>query len=305
MTVPATSSPEAPETVFLDPGEQLQSSYPVEDGRILVTQTRLYIAMEGREGALPNVRLERSQPRVYAKEEWLEIAPRMGACLKRGQDGQQFLQMVEPLRQQALAGLKSRGSASREGIRRRYRELLEVARGHGEGGAPRKMKDTLRTLHAAAPERSEAAERLGEAYLAEGNARAAMIWLARAGIFDQRFDDALAHVLNPRLPSREQPPPEWWLDRHLVPLLELDDASGPSQEQRRRIRTARQRITDHRVARGRASVPAQVVFVLAIIVWATLLLLQPWWTLGLTAAAALAVGLISTRTARGKRKQKR
>ncbi len=305
MTVPATGSPEAPETVFLDSGEQLQSSYPVEDGRILITQTRLYVAMEGREGALPNVRLERSQPRVYAKEEWLEIAPRMGACLKRGQDGQQFLQMVEPLRQQALAELKSRGEASREGIRRRYRELLEVARGHGEDGAPRKMKDTLRTLHAAAPERSGAAEHLGEAYLAEGKARAATIWLARAGIFDRRFDDALAHVLNPRLPSREQPPPEWWLDRHLAPLLELDDASGPSQEQRRRIRTARQRITDHRVARGRAAAPAQVVFVLAILVWATLLLLQPWWTLGLTAAAALAVGLISTRTARGKRKQKR
>jgi hypothetical protein len=180
-----------------------------------------------------------------------------------------------------------------------------VARGHGEGGAPRKMKDTLRTLHAAAPERSEAAERLGEAYLAEGNARAAMIWLARAGLFDQRFDDALAHVLNPRLPSREQPPPEWWLDRHLVPLLELDDASGPNPEQRRRIRTARQRITDHRVARGRASAPAQAVFVLAILVWATLLLLQPWWTVGLTAAAALAVGLISMHIARGQKKLKR
>ncbi len=300
--MPATGSPE---TVFLDPGEQLQSSYPVENGRILLTQTRLYVAMEGREGALPNVRLERSRPRVYAKEEWLEIAPRMGACLQRGQDGQQFLQMVEALRQQALAGLKSRGEASREGIRRRYGELLEVARGHGEGGAPRKMKDTLRTLHAAAPERSEAAERLGEAYLAEGNARAATIWLARAGIFDGRFDDALAHVLNPRLPSREQPPPEWWLDHHLVPLLELDDASGPSQEQRRRIRAARRRITDHRATRGRATAPAQVVFVLTIFVWAALLLLYPWWTLGLTAAAALALGLISMRIARGKKKQKR
>ena len=86
--MPAAGSPQAPETVFLDPGEELQSSYPVEDGRILVTQTRLYVAMEGREGALPNVRLERSQPRIDLKEEWLEIAPRMGGCLKRGQDGQ-------------------------------------------------------------------------------------------------------------------------------------------------------------------------------------------------------------------------
>ena len=92
----------------------------------------------------------------------MEVAPRMGATLKRGQDGQQFLQMVEPLRQQALAGLKSRSEAPRQGIQRRYDELLQVARRHGEDGAPRKMKDTLRTLHAASPERSEAAGRLGE-----------------------------------------------------------------------------------------------------------------------------------------------
>jgi len=305
MTAPITGSSEDPENLFLDPGEELQSSYAVEDGRILLTQTRLYVAMEGRKGALPNVRLERSQPRIYLKEEWLEIAPRMGACLKRGQDGQDFLEMVEPLRQQALAGVQAHGKASREGIRRRYQELLEVAQQQGANGAPRKMKDTLRTLHAAAPERSEAAERLGMAYLAEGNARAATIWLTRAGTFDQRFDKALGRVLHPRLPSRELPPPEWWLDRHLVSLLELDDASGPSQEQRHRIRAARRRIMDHRVARGRASVPAQALFILVMIVWAALLILQPWWTLGLTAAAALVVGLISTRIARGKKRQKR
>jgi len=305
MIVPAAGSPETPETVFLDPGEQLQSSYPVQDGRILVTQTRLYVAMEGRQGALPNVRLERSVPRIFLKEEWLEIAPRMGACLKRGQDGQQFLQMVEPLRQQALAGLESCGKASREGIQRRYAELLEIARRHGENGARRKMKDTWRTLHAAAPERLEAAGCLGKTYLAEGNARAAAIWLARAERFDQLFDDALARVLHPRLPSRELPPPEWWIDRHLMPLLERDERSGPSQEQRRRIRAARRRIADHRAACGRASVPVQLLFVLTLMAWAALLLLQPWWTLGLTAAAALAVGWISVRTARGQKKHKR
>jgi hypothetical protein len=166
------------------------------------------------------------------------------------------------------------------------------------------MKDTLRTLHAAAPDRPEAAERLGAAYLDEGNARAALIWLVRAGIFDGRFEQALSQVTEPRLPSREQPPPEWWLEHHLIPLLEMQDGTGPSGAQRRRIRAARQRIADHRAAHGRAGAPAQAVFVLTLAVWFTLFLLAPWWTLGVTAAAALAVGLISTRQRKGRKKKR-
>jgi hypothetical protein len=289
---------------LMDPDETIQSKLPVENGEVILTQTRLYLATGEREGPLPNVRLERSRPQVVEEDEWLEIAPRMGAFLLKGQNGREFLGMVDELRRRSLERLEARARPSREGIRRRYDSIVAKARAHGDAGDRRKMKDTLRTLHAAAPERHDAAEQLGTAYLDEGNARAAAVWLARAGTFDERFDRALARVERPRLPSREQPPPEVWLDRHLIPLAKEKEGPGPTEEQRRRILAARQRVVDHRAASGRAGPLAVLVFVLVVVLWFTLMLLKPWPTLGVTAAAAMAVGLMALWRDRGRKKKR-
>lgn len=288
-----------------DEGEAIQAQFPVTGGEIVLTQTRLYISMDGGGEHAPNVRLERSKPRVFLKEEWLEIAPRMGGCLLRGQTGHEFLQRVEQLRQKSLEQHEGRTRPSRDGIRRRYDTILEAARRHGDAGERRKMKHTLRTLHAAEPERPEAAEALGAAYLEEGNARAAIVWLIRAGAFDQRFDDALSRVERPRLPSREQPPPEWWIDRHLTPLLGRLEEQGPGKEQRKRIEAARERIAEHRQARGRAHPAALVLFVGALLLWFVMVLIYPWKFLTATAAATLLLGLLARRRDRQHKKRRR
>ena len=288
-----------------DPGETIQSKLPVADGELVLTQTRLYLAVGERGAEVPNVRLERSRPRVLPEDEYLEFAPRMGAFLSPGQNGAQFLQMVEHWRNLALDRVRTAAHASRDGIRRRYDAVLGRAAAQRRDGGRRQMKQTLRGLHAAAPDRPDAAARLGDAYLEEGNLRTAAIWLARARVFDTRFDRALAGVERPALPSREWPPPEWWIDRHLTPLLELPSDDGPDDEQRQRIRAARRRIREFREASGRAPVAGVAAFIAALLGWGVLLVLAPWPTLGATAAAAILIGTISMLRARGRRLPKR
>lgn len=287
-----------------DRSETIQSKLPVPRGEVILTQTRLYLAT-GDGPHVPNVRLTRSRPRAYPEERYLEIASRMGAELAPGQTAAQFLQIVEHWRNLALERAGRASSASRDGVRRRREAVLERARSWGAAGERRKMKETLRNLHAADPGRREAAARLGEAYLEEGNHRAAAIWLGRARAFDSRLDRALARVESPRLPSREWPPPEWWIDRHLTPLLELPEGEGPGDEQRRRIRAARERIAAFRAASGRATPAAWGMFVVAVAGWVVLLFLSPWPTLGVTAAAAVALGTVQTLRSRGRRPARR
>jgi len=172
--------------VLRDADETIQSKLPVEGGELAVTQSRLYLATGERREDTPNIRLERSSPRTYPDEGYLEIAPRMGALLSKGQTGSEFLGIVNDLRDRALERLDSRRRDSSDGMRRLYDAILAKAAAHGEAGDRRKMKDTLQSLRAAVPDRPEAAERLGEAYLAEGNARAAIVWLAAAGSFEPR-----------------------------------------------------------------------------------------------------------------------
>ena len=291
--------------VLNDPDETIQSKLPVADGEVILTQTRLYLATGGRTGVVPNIRLERADPRAVPEEEFLELAPRMGAQLGRGQTGAQFLKMVEEYRSVRLDEKKAAQRSSSKGIRRRYDNLLTRAQAQGESGDRPKMKHTLRVLYDAHPERTEAARRLGATYLEEGNARAAVVWLARGRAFDARFDQALAQVEQPRLPSREFPPPEEWIDRNLMPLLDLPEDGGPDDEQRARIRAARERITRYREATGRATPMGWISFLLAVMVWILLLALQPWVTLGVTAVAAIGVGLFAARKRPDRRHPKR
>ena len=286
--------------VLHDPDETIQSKFPVADGEVILTQTRLYLATGSAERPIPNVRLERSRPQAFPEHGYLELAPRMGALLAKHQTGTQFLQMVDLYRRRALERVEASTLRARQGMRRRYDAILEKAAAHGATGEGRKMKDTLRSLAAAVPERREAAERLGGAYLEEGNARAAVIWLAAARAFDARFDRALGKVERPRLPTREHPPPELWIDRHLTPLLDLRGPEGPDDAQRVRIREARRRIADHRARSGRAGPLAWISFLLAVALWIVLLYRAPWLTLGVTTAAALAVGALAHRRARGR-----
>ena len=288
--------------VLRDADETIQSKLPVEGGELAVTQSRLYLATGERREDTPNIRLERSSPRTYPDEGYLEIAPRMGALLSKGQTGSEFLGIVNDLRDRALERLDSRRRDSSDGMRRLYDAILAKAAAHGEAGDRRKMKDTLQSLRAAVPDRPEAAERLGEAYLAEGNARAAIVWLAAAGSFDERFDRALGRVERPRLPSRELPPPEWWIDRRLSPLLDLPE--GPSDEQRARIRAASRRIAEHREAAGKAGPLVWGPFAVAVLLWIALLYMAPWVTLGVTAAAAVAVGTFTAWKSRARRRFK-
>ena len=285
-----------------DPGETIQSKLPVADGELILTQTRLYL-VTGEPHLAPSVRLERAHPELHKAEGWLEIAPRMGVRLLSGQTGREFLKMIDRFRRQALERLGSRTRASAGGVRRRYDAILEAATSHGAAGQRSRMRNSLRGLHASVPERTEAAERLGTDYLEEGNGRAAVMWLAAARVFDRRFDGALALVERPRLPSREYPPPEWWIDRHLVPLLDLDE--GPTPEQRDRIRTARRRILDHRASTGRAGPLAVVLFILVLIGWVGLLVTVPWVTLGVTTLLALAVGSMALWRERGRKRKRR
>jgi hypothetical protein len=284
-----------------DPTESIQSKLPVADGEVVLTQTRLYLATGVGGGRVPNVRLERSDPRAVLEEEWLEIAPRMGARLAPGQNPTQFLQMVTQFRRIAVDRLGGARSSSAAGLERRYEALLARAAAAQAAGRPRVMKDILRSLHAAVPGRREAALRLAEAYIAERSPRAAVRWLIAARTFDARFDRALAGVERPRLPSREIPPPEWWLERNLAPLLELPEGSGPDAGQRERIRQARQRVADFRAARGRAAPAAWLAFCGAIVVWLLSVSIFPWATLAVTTVTAIALGTLAAwRSRRGR-----
>jgi len=286
-----------------DPEETILSKLPVDGGELILTRTRLYLAVGGREGEVPNLRLERCTPRSYPDEEYLELAPRMGVFLLRGQTGEAFLQVVEEVRRAALDRVASATRRSREGIRRRHDALLARA---GDRDLDRRVrKSILRTLHAACPDRQEAARDLADLFLEEGNHRAAALWLIRGGVFDERFDRCLDRLLRPRLPSREAPPPEWWLGRHLAPLLSLPEEGGPSAAQRERIRAGLERIEAFRAAYGRASAPAILVFLVAVAGWGLLLFRAPWVTLGTTTAAAVAVGGGAVLRARGHRPPKR
>ena len=89
------------------------------------------------------------------------------------------------------------------------------------------------------------------------------------------------------------------------PLLERNADTGPTEEQRRRIRAARQRIAEHRAARGRAQPVAQAVFILAVVMWCILVVLSPWRILGSTAAATLVVGLATVWRNRRRKKRHR
>jgi hypothetical protein len=286
-----------------DPDETIQSKLPVDDGELILTQTRLYLCRTGRKGKVPNVRLERARPKVHPEDEYLEIAPRMGVFLTPGQTGAPFLGMVEEMRRLALERAEQAAMETRDGILRRYDALLVNA--SREGLDRPKRKATLRNLHQADPARPEAATRLGELYLEEGNFRAATLWLIRAGVFDDRFDRALERVRRPRLPSREEPPPEWWIDRHLTPLLQQPAGEGPNAIQRQRIRAARGRIGEFREASGRISVMTGLMFSATLAGWIFLLILRPWLTLGITAGAAMAIGLTTLLRARGRRPPKR
>lgn len=288
-----------------DPTESIQSKLPVADGEVVLTQTRLYLATGIGGSRAPSVRLERSEPRAIPEEEWLEIAPRMGARLAPRQNPTQFLQMVAQFRRLAVDRVEAERRAGAAGLDRRYEALLERATQAQGAGRPRVMKDILRSLAAAVPERREAARRLAEVYLDERNPRAAIRWLASAGTFDERFDRALGGVERPRLPSRELPPPEWWLDRHLAPLLDLPEASGPDRKQRERIRLARQRIVAFRAARGRATPAAWLVFSVTIFAWLFLVSVAPWTTLAVTTATAIALGVLAAWRQRGRRAPKR
>lgn len=291
--------------VLRDPGESIQSKLPVAEGEIILTQTRLYLATGVGGDSVPSVRLERSDPRTFPDEEWLEIAPRMGARLTPGQTGREFLEGVETYRRAAIERREAARRPSAAGLGRRYDAILSAADAHGREGRRSAMKGTLRSLHAAVPERREAARRLGEAYLEDGNFRAAAVWLAAAGTFDARFDRALERIERLRLPSRETPPPERWLDRHLTPLLHLPDEEGPDPGQRLRIRAVRERIDRFRAARGKASPWAWGLFSAAAFCWILLLFLAPWLTLGATAAAAVSLGLFVSWRRRGRRPPKR
>jgi len=284
-----------------DPTESIQSKLPVADGEVILTQTRLYLATGIGGARVPNVRLERSEPRAIPEEEWLEIAPRLGARLSPGQNPTQFLQIVAQFRRLAVDRLDAARRSSAAGLERRYEALLTRAAEQQRAGRPRRMKDILRSLHAAVPGRPEAALRLGEAYLDEGHPRAAVRWLAAARTFDVRFDRALSGVERPRLPSRELPPPEWWLDRFLTPLLDLPEGSGPDGGQRERIRQARQRITAFRAARGRATPAAWLGFSVTIFLWLVLVSVFPWTTLAVTTATAIGLGILAAWRARGRR----
>ena len=288
-----------------DPTESIQSKLPVADGEVVLTQTRLYLATGIGGAHAPNVRLERSEPRAIPEEEWLEIAPRMGARLAPRQNPTQFLQMVAQFRQIAVDRLEGARRAGAAGLERRYEALLARAAAEQEAGRARVMKDILRSLHAAVPGRPEAALRLAEAYLEERSPRAAIRWLAAARTFDGRFDRALAGVEHPRLPSREVPPPEWWLDRNLAPLLDLPHGSGPDAGQRERIRRARQRIADFRAARGRAAPASWLAFSVAIVLWLFCVTIFPWTTLAVTTAAAVVLGILARRRAGRGRRPKR
>jgi hypothetical protein len=288
-----------------DPTESIQSKLPVEDGEVVLTQTRLYLATGIGGPQAPNIRLERSEPRAILEEEWLEIAPRMGARLAPGQNPTQFLQTVAQFRRLALDRHDAARRAGAAGLERRYAALLARAMAAGQAGRPRAMKDILRSLHAAVPGRQEAALWLGELYLGERNPRAAVRWLSAARAFDARFDQALAGVERPRLPSRELPPPEWWLERNLAPLLDLPDGSGPDAAQRERIRRARQRITAFRAARGRATPAAWLAFGVTIVLWLFIVSIFPWTTLVVTTATAILLGMLAAWRARGRRAPKR
>ncbi|MGD8376021.1 MAG: hypothetical protein PVF68_07765 [Acidobacteriota bacterium] len=286
-----------------DPEETILSKLPVEGGEVILTRTRLYLAVGDDGQEAPNLRLERSAPRSYPEEQYLEVAPRMGVFLAPGQTGEPFLQVVEEARKVVLDRIASETRRTREGIRRRHDHLL--ARADDRTLETHRRKSILRDLHTASPDRPEAATRLADLYLGEGNHRAAALWLIRAGVFDERFDRCLDRLLHPRLPSREVPPPERWIQHRLAPLLGLPAGEGPSAEQRGRITEALERIEAFREAYGRASVPAILAFLVAVAGWGFLLFRAPWVTLGSTTLAAFAVGGGAALRARGQRPPKR
>ena len=61
---------------LMDTDETIQSKLPVENGEVILTQTRLYLATGEREGPLPNVRLERSRFEEHLRTTMEELPDR-------------------------------------------------------------------------------------------------------------------------------------------------------------------------------------------------------------------------------------